>query len=192
MLSVAAESLNDSSPAALADKTSNASVAPLKQKDTLAAVLLVDELDKSSFDLPNDLLHVFEEGGFSIPELIREGGQHRVFPADRRGADDVVPLAAGRITPLHHPVVVITSNGERPFPPAFLRRCVPLTLPRPDRTLLAQVIQRQFEGAVGPLAEANILDNFAGETTDRVLQALYLHNQCGVELAQLDLLREES
>src|SRR5262245_21806574 len=34
-------------------------------------VLLVDELDKSDIDLPNDLLHVFEEGGYEIPELAR-------------------------------------------------------------------------------------------------------------------------
>ena len=31
-------------------------------------VLLVDEIDKSDIDLPNDLLHVFEEGRFEIPE----------------------------------------------------------------------------------------------------------------------------
>ncbi len=30
-------------------------------------VLLVDELDKSDIDLPNDLLDVFEEGEFKIP-----------------------------------------------------------------------------------------------------------------------------
>src|SRR5260370_21522722 len=34
-------------------------------------VLLVDELDKSDVDLPNDLLHVLELGGFDIPELAR-------------------------------------------------------------------------------------------------------------------------
>jgi MoxR-like ATPase len=34
-------------------------------------VLLVDEIDKSDIDLPNDLLHVFETGQFDIPELLR-------------------------------------------------------------------------------------------------------------------------
>ena len=34
-------------------------------------VLLIDEIDKSDIDLPNDLLHVFEEGRFEIPELVR-------------------------------------------------------------------------------------------------------------------------
>ena len=36
-------------------------------------VLLIDEIDKSDIDLPNDLLNVFEEGEFTIPELSRLG-----------------------------------------------------------------------------------------------------------------------
>ncbi|MYT22400.1 AAA family ATPase, partial [Streptomyces sp. SID7760] len=34
-------------------------------------VLLIDELDKSDIDLPNDLLNVLEEGEFALPELER-------------------------------------------------------------------------------------------------------------------------
>ena len=34
-------------------------------------VLVIDEIDKSDINLPNDLLHLFEEGKFSIPELGR-------------------------------------------------------------------------------------------------------------------------
>ena len=34
-------------------------------------VLLIDELDKSDIDLPNDLLTIFEEGEYEIPELFR-------------------------------------------------------------------------------------------------------------------------
>src|SRR5579883_1738754 len=34
-------------------------------------VLLIDEIDKSDIDLPNDLLNIFEEGEFEIPELAR-------------------------------------------------------------------------------------------------------------------------
>jgi MoxR-like ATPase len=32
-------------------------------------VLLIDDLDKSDIDLPNDLLNVLEEGELAIPEL---------------------------------------------------------------------------------------------------------------------------
>jgi MoxR-like ATPase len=50
-------------------------------------VLLIDEIDKSDVDLPNDLLHVFEEGSFPIPELARvpkkqRGAKAEVFPHD--------------------------------------------------------------------------------------------------------------
>ena len=34
-------------------------------------VLLIDEMDKGDIDLPNDLLNIFEEGEFDIPELAR-------------------------------------------------------------------------------------------------------------------------
>lgn len=37
----------------------------------LPRVLLIDELDKSDVDLPNDLLSIFEDGQFTIPELER-------------------------------------------------------------------------------------------------------------------------
>ncbi|MGH3974567.1 MAG: AAA family ATPase, partial [Pseudonocardiaceae bacterium] len=37
----------------------------------LPRVLLIDELDKSEADLPNDLLSIFEDGEFAIPELER-------------------------------------------------------------------------------------------------------------------------
>ena len=38
-------------------------------------MLLIDEIDKSDIDLPNDLLHVFEEGAYEIPELVRIADQ---------------------------------------------------------------------------------------------------------------------
>ncbi|MEM8860841.1 MAG: MoxR family ATPase [Chloroflexota bacterium] len=34
-------------------------------------VLLIDEIDKSDIDLPNDLLHIFEDGFFEITEIAR-------------------------------------------------------------------------------------------------------------------------
>ena len=38
------------------------------------------------------------------------------------------------------PVVALTSNGERDFPPAFLRRCVQLDLPQPDDKKLGRIV----------------------------------------------------
>ena len=55
----------------------------------LPRVLLIDEIDKSDINLPNDLLHIFEEGAFRIPELVRrvkdtakETNSEEVFTAD--------------------------------------------------------------------------------------------------------------
>jgi len=60
-------------------------------------VLLVDEIDKSDIDLPNDLLHVFEEGRYEIPELTRisaEQPEVDVLPAD---SDAKVTITEGRV-----------------------------------------------------------------------------------------------
>jgi hypothetical protein len=41
-------------------------------------VLLIDEIDKSDIQLPNELLNLFEEGWFEIPPLKRSARQHHV------------------------------------------------------------------------------------------------------------------
>ncbi|WP_107050603.1 AAA family ATPase [Streptomyces sp. NRRL F-2580] len=108
-------------------------------------VLLVDEIDKSDIDLPGDLLTVFEDGGFQIPELARLAQED---PTVAIGTDDD-PEAGVRITQGHvqcryFPVVVLTSNGERDFPPAFLRRCVRLHLEPPGPEKLARIVRRRL------------------------------------------------
>jgi MoxR-like ATPase len=105
-------------------------------------VLLVDEIDKSDIDLPGDLLTVFEDGGFTIPELARLAGEE---PTVEIATDDAegerVTIDSGRVQCRYFPVVVLTSNGERDFPPAFLRRCVRLHLQAPDAEKLARIIR---------------------------------------------------
>jgi len=71
-------------------------------------VLLIDEIDKAEADVPNSLLEVLGSGRFSVPgiagEIISDG---------------------------QPPLIVITTNGDRSLPPAFLRRCVVLDLKVP-------------------------------------------------------------
>ncbi|WP_416970716.1 AAA family ATPase [Streptomyces sp. 4F14] len=120
-------------------------------------VLLVDELDKGDIDLPNDLLTVFEEGAFEIPELSRsseESGDREAQvavtrPVPYRAPEDAGPppkatVVDGWVYCGEFPVVVITSNGERDFPPAFLRRCVRLDLRDPGPDHLKDVVRAQF------------------------------------------------
>ncbi|WP_380281728.1 AAA family ATPase [Kitasatospora purpeofusca] len=101
-------------------------------------VLLIDELDKSDIDLPNDLLNVFEEGEFEIPELSRLGpGAQEIGTADQ-GRTAVV--RGGVVRCAEFPLVVLTSNGERDFPSALLRRCVRLEIQPPDEERLAAMV----------------------------------------------------
>ena len=93
--------------------------------------LLIDEIDKSDIDLPNDLLNVFEEGEFEIPELRRVGPD---LPVEVMTSDPSQPLAivtGGRVRCHEFPFMVLTSNGEREFPAPFLRRCLRLDMPNP-------------------------------------------------------------
>lgn len=108
-------------------------------------VLLVDEIDKSDIDLPGDLLTVFEDGGFDIPELARLAQED---PTVAIGTDDdpdaAVRITQGRVQCRYFPIVVLTSNGERDFPPAFLRRCVRLHLDAPGPDKLARIVRRRL------------------------------------------------
>ncbi|MFI6848264.1 MoxR family ATPase [Kitasatospora sp. NBC_00085] len=117
-------------------------------------VLLVDEIDKSDIDLPGDLLTVFEDGGFEIPELARIAGREprvRIGTDDTpdaaeglRPADTTVAVDHGRVQCRAFPIVVLTSNNERDFPPPFLRRCIRLHVQPPGPARLEQIIRQRL------------------------------------------------
>ncbi len=84
-------------------------------------VVLIDELDKSDIDFPNNLLHVLEEREFPMPELARTGEkEHKVYNDDGELID--IELENGKLKCNIFPLIVMTSNNEREFPPAFNRR----------------------------------------------------------------------
>ncbi|GAA2151011.1 MoxR family ATPase [Kitasatospora kazusensis] len=142
--------------------------------------LLVDELDKGDVDLPNDLLTVFEDGAYEIPELSRlpeESAEVEVLTADSDGGR--AKVVRGRVRCSEFPVVVITSNGERDFPPAFLRRCLRLDLPDPDEQRLRDIVAAHLGPDALTRAE-DVLTAFLerrahGElATDQLLNAVFL------------------
>ncbi|MGX1494947.1 AAA family ATPase [Streptomyces tendae] len=145
----------------------------------LPRVLLIDEIDKSDIDLPNDLLDVFEEGMFEIPELSRVADKQpevQVRPADD---GDRITVVDGTVRCHTFPFVILTSNGEREFPPAFLRRCVRLHLPAVDdderlRTIVRAHLPTAAEDADEVISK--FLNHAAsGElATDQLLNAVYL------------------
>jgi MoxR-like ATPase len=118
-------------------------------------VLLIDEIDKSDIDLPNDLLHVLENGAFGIPELERVAATNSVVEvlADPGEGGSVVKttITNGRVQATTFPFIVITSNGERELPPAFLRRCVRYAMQDPDERRLRAIV----EAHLGPVADGD-------------------------------------
>ena len=107
-------------------------------------VLLIDEIDKGDIDLPNDLLNVFEEGEFTIPELQRLSTTEPVMVLPYDG-ENRVEVRAGKVRCSSFPVVVMTSNKEREFPPAFLRRCLQLDIKKPDVNQLRDIVLAHFQ-----------------------------------------------
>ncbi|MFF3285785.1 AAA family ATPase [Streptomyces sp. NPDC003023] len=152
-------------------------------------VLLVDELDKGDVDLPNDLLNVFEEGEFEIPELARLPEEHSTVTVMTADPDAWTDVVRGQVRCSEFPVVVITSNGERDFPPAFLRRCVRLDLPEPDEERLRAIVSAHLDAngddgtdGVDDLMRAFLARRARGElATDQLLNAVFLRRG-GVEL----------
>jgi MoxR-like ATPase len=141
-------------------------------------VLLIDEFDKSDINLPNDLLNLFEEGEFEIPELARMSGQVEKVTV-RTYDGGTAAITAGRLRCAAFPLIVLTSNGERDFPPAFLRRCLRLNMPDPDEQALREIVKAHLGDAIVAQAEPLIKDFLAKRakgdlSSDQLLNAVYL------------------
>jgi MoxR-like ATPase len=164
---------------------------------TQPRVLLIDEIDKSDIDLPNDLLNVFEEGTFLIPELTRQRVQ--LMPTTEEPSEPIIThvmadddtearISDGRVRCLEFPLVMMTSNNERDFPPAFLRRCLRLDLVPPLPTELASIVQSHFADMLDPV-QMQQLDSIIADfdqrrqqpkhdlATDQLLNLIFLLTQ---------------
>jgi MoxR-like ATPase len=86
------------------------------------AVVLLDEIDKADSDFANDLLLELDEFRFDIPEI--EKTERLESQNDR-------------------PIVIMTSNSEKPLPDAFLRRCLYFNIEFPNKDLLEKIVTRQ-------------------------------------------------
>lgn len=149
-------------------------------------VLLIDEIDKADIDLPNDLLTVFEEGEFEITELVRIADT--VPEANLTTADGSaqVSIRNGQVRCRQFPFVVLTSNGEREFPPAFLRRCLRLDIEPPGLDQLTTIVEARL-GPEMTAASADLIDLFHQRAqegdlaTDQLLNAVHLTCQAALE-----------
>ncbi|MCS0639483.1 ATPase [Streptomyces sp. LP05-1] len=142
--------------------------------------LLIDEIDKSDLDLPSDLLDVLERGEFEIPELARYGADD--VAVREWGGDGTHEVTRGRVQCTAFPFIVMTSNGERDFPAAFLRRCVRFTMPLPTPETLLRVVRAHMGAeAAGTDETRRLIGTFlerltAGESlaVDQLLNAVHL------------------
>ncbi len=143
-------------------------------------VLLIDEIDKSDINLPNDLLTLFEEGHYEIPELSRiVDKQKTVQVTTHDDGEEKVSITAGRVLCYEFPFIVLTSNGERDFPPAFLRRCLRLNIEDPDDDALGRIVKAHLgleaEGKVSEMIEQFLKKRQEGNVApDQLLNAVYL------------------
>lgn len=160
-------------------------------------ILLIDEIDKGDIDLPNDLLNILEDGGYEIREIQRHQRILRSKHNDDRPAptgrlletimvEDVdgnsvgVP-GDGAIHCHAFPIIIMTSNGERDFPAAFLRRCLRYEIPPPTEEHLERIVSAHLSLAVAHAQRDQISsfvklrktfdDNLA---TDQLLNLIYL------------------
>jgi len=160
-------------------------------------VLVIDEIDKSDIDLPNDLLATFEEGRFEIPELVRIKEEVKTATVrtayndeeDITSEDLSAEISEGRVNCQAFPFVILTSNGERDFPAPFLRRCLSLTMKVPRKEDLVRIITAHFDQEIEVKDEKTISDDSldalvedfidnrdSGKTlaTDQLLNALFI------------------
>ena len=154
--------------------------------------MLIDEIDKSDIDLPNDLLTVFEEGKFIIPELARIKEEYPEVEVTTSYLDDQEVTTAkdmtykvrkGVVNCTSFPFIVLTSNGERDFPAPFLRRCLCLTMQDPDEDILNDIVKAHFGENIAEQSEVKeLITDFAKAVenkdkilaTDQLLNAIFM------------------
>ncbi|GGT55251.1 ATPase AAA [Streptomyces kurssanovii] len=125
--------------------------------------LLIDEIDKGDLDLPGDLLEVLERGEYEIPELVRY--RRPMVKVRQWDSRTECLIEHGRVQCAQFPFIVLTSNGERDFPPAFLRRCIRYNMPKLSAQLLQDIVRAHFE-RVPDNGGQTLIDQFA-ERVDR-------------------------
>jgi MoxR-like ATPase len=161
-------------------------------------VLLIDEIDKSDIDLPNDLLHIFEEGEFEIPELARLSEDQQTVAIRLYNQDETVEIKQGRVRCQEFPLVIMTSNGEKEFPPAFLRRCLRLEMSPPTEEQLGEIVTAHLDTVAKKEEIASLIKEFFQQcgtqylANDQLLNAAYLvlNKDSSIKVLELKELRE--
>jgi MoxR-like ATPase len=126
-------------------------------------VVLIDEIDKATADVPNNLLDVLDTGCITLPTGER---------VERQG------------TP---PLIVITSNGDRDLPAPFLRRCYVLNFDFPMHDAEAWLMERARTHFSKDDLDEEVIQAAAQQILDDRVSAGNTHYKPGVS-EYLDLL----
>jgi MoxR-like ATPase len=154
-------------------------------------VLLIDEIDKSDIDLPSDLLNIFEDGEYEIDELLRLPDPDRSIEVMTADLGEKALIRGGHVQCHAFPFIVMTSNAERQFPPAFLRRCLRLELGLPSHSQLISIVTAHLGSNAAEAARRHIGDFLSRRehsdlATDQLLNAIYLAASGAVREGQDD------
>jgi MoxR-like ATPase len=95
------------------------------QEEGRRAVVLIDEVDKADSDFCNDLLLELDQYQFKVPEI----NDQEVYPKNASKAAK--------------PIVILTSNREKPLPAPFLRRCIYFYVKFPTERL-GEIVEKRF------------------------------------------------
>jgi MoxR-like ATPase len=135
-------------------------------------LVLIDEIDKADIDFPNDLLDVLDRYEFEIDDLPDE--ESALCAADdAKGFGRVVKAKPGGVKP----ILVITSNREKPLPEPFLRRCLYIQLTFPtDPALLAKIVQSNLSRS-----GEQIQDSLIRHAVDEFLAVRKRSEECGLQ-----------
>lgn len=107
------------------------------------SVVLIDEIDKSPRDLPNDLLYAIEKLEFEVPEI------------------PMTPKRKWECPPDLPPIIIITSNSEKNLPDAFLRRVVYHHIKFPNDQKLLEILQSKKTGITDETDLKRIIKHFS-------------------------------
>ena len=134
-----------------------------KDRQLPGTVILLDEIDKAEPDFPNNLLVPLGSLEFIVDDI-----QKRVV--FQRSANNF-------LNPENLPLIIITTNEERKLPQAFLRRCVVLEIPAPDRERLVEIAVTTEGDKHTKLYEAvaNAFEHVQQATTSRRPPQIYMN-----------------
>ncbi len=135
-------------------------------------LVLIDEIDKADIDFPNDLLDVLDRFQFEIEDLPDE--ESKLCEKDpEKGFGRQVKAKQGGVPP----IVVITSNREKPLPEPFLRRCLYIQLTFPaDPELLEKIIMRNLRRT-----GEQIQDSLIRHAVQEFLAVRQRSEECGLQ-----------